>query len=80
MAGKSEVADVNDQQLPSSAEATAKGHNQNVTNTGLTGASALTVRQSIYPITLVTTLFFLWGFAVSSHRSIPIPTYLALWR
>ncbi|KAA8568308.1 hypothetical protein MFRU_029g00330 [Monilinia fructicola] len=32
-------------------------------STGLTGAAALTVRQSIYPITLVTILFFLWGFA-----------------
>lgn len=34
-----------------------------VSNTGLTGASALTVRQSIWPITLVTILFFMWGFA-----------------
>ncbi|KAG9228517.1 putative L-fucose-proton symporter [Amylocarpus encephaloides] len=36
---------------------------QSVSNCGLTGASALTVRQSIYPIALVTLLFFLWGFA-----------------
>ncbi|KAI9646126.1 hypothetical protein NHQ30_005566 [Ciborinia camelliae] len=32
-------------------------------NIGLAGAASLTVRQSIYPITLVTILFFLWGFA-----------------
>jgi MFS transporter, FHS family, L-fucose permease len=38
---------------------------KSVSNQGLTGASALTVRQSITPITLVTLLFFLWGFAVS---------------
>lgn len=34
-----------------------------VSNKGITGASALTVRQSIIPISLVTVLFFLWGFA-----------------
>ena len=34
-----------------------------INDKGLTGASALTVRQSIWPITLVTLLFFLWGFA-----------------
>lgn len=33
------------------------------TNTKLTGASALTIRQSILPCCLVTVLFFLWGFA-----------------
>jgi len=32
-------------------------------NKKLTGASALTVRQSIVPCLLVTVLFFLWGFA-----------------
>ncbi|RMD40369.1 hypothetical protein DV735_g4752, partial [Chaetothyriales sp. CBS 134920] len=36
---------------------------KSIANKGLTGASALTVRQSIYPITLVTLLFFMWGFA-----------------
>ncbi|RMZ75682.1 hypothetical protein DV738_g5324, partial [Chaetothyriales sp. CBS 135597] len=36
---------------------------KSIANKGLTGASALTVRQSIYPISLVTLLFFLWGFA-----------------
>lgn len=39
------------------------GRRRSVANRGLTGASALTVRQSIWPITLVTLLFFLWGFA-----------------
>ncbi|KAL6150364.1 hypothetical protein ACJQWK_00047 [Exserohilum turcicum] len=34
-----------------------------VDNRALTGASALTTRQSIVPVTLVTTLFFCWGFA-----------------
>jgi hypothetical protein len=34
-----------------------------VANEGLSGASSLTVRQSIAPIALVTLLFFLWGFA-----------------
>lgn len=34
-----------------------------VANAGLTGASALTLKQSILPVTLVTTLFFMWGFA-----------------
>lgn len=34
-----------------------------VSNKGITGASALTVKQSIWPITLVTILFFMWGFA-----------------
>lgn len=41
----------------------ATTHPKNISNTGLTGASALTVKQSILPITLVTILFFLWGFA-----------------
>ncbi|KAI1854137.1 hypothetical protein JX265_003542 [Neoarthrinium moseri] len=55
------AVEVHDQRHPSNAEAMA--NRKNVTNTGLTGASALTVRQSIFPITLVTILFFLWGFA-----------------
>lgn len=49
------------QQRPSSADVDYR--RRSVANRGLTGASALTVRQSIYPITLVTLLFFLWGFA-----------------
>lgn len=60
-----DVAEVLDQRRPSTAEATAQQHRKNVSNKGLTGASALTVKQSILPITLVTVLFFLWGFAVS---------------
>ena len=50
---------------PSAADATANmaARRATIANQGLTGASALTVRQSIYPITLVTILFFLWGFA-----------------
>lgn len=49
------------QQRPSHTE--VDGRRRSVANRGLTGASALTVRQSIWPITLVTLLFFLWGFA-----------------
>jgi FHS family L-fucose permease-like MFS transporter len=38
-------------------------HQKSISDHALTGASALTVRQSIFPISLVTLLFFLWGFA-----------------
>ncbi|RMZ85837.1 hypothetical protein DV737_g394, partial [Chaetothyriales sp. CBS 132003] len=48
---------------PRPSQADVDFHRKSVVNKGLTGASALTVRQSIYPITLVTLLFFLWGFA-----------------
>jgi MFS transporter, FHS family, L-fucose permease len=58
-----EVADVLQQRRPSNVEAMAQMHRKSVSNKGLTGASALTVKQSIVPITLVTVLFFLWGFA-----------------
>jgi len=51
------------ERTPSNADAMANQGRKSVVNKGLTGASALTVRQSIYPITLVTILFFLWGFA-----------------
>lgn len=53
------------QRQPSNADAMSNigRRKSTVVNKGLTGASALTVRQSIYPITLVTILFFLWGFA-----------------
>ncbi|KEF58824.1 MFS transporter, FHS family, L-fucose permease [Exophiala aquamarina CBS 119918] len=53
------------QRQPSNADAMSNvgRRKSTVVNKGLTGASALTVRQSIYPITLVTLLFFLWGFA-----------------
>ncbi|KAL2406963.1 L-fucose-proton symporter [Exophiala dermatitidis] len=53
---------INERQ-PSAADGMAHQHRRSVENKGLTGASALTVRQSIFPITLVTLLFFLWGFA-----------------
>lgn len=61
-------SEIADQRQPSNAEAMAHTHRKSVSNRGLTGASALTVRQSILPITLVTVLFFLWGFAVSRHN------------
>ncbi|EXJ92211.1 MFS transporter, FHS family, L-fucose permease [Capronia epimyces CBS 606.96] len=48
---------------PSNADAATNQYRKSIVNQGLTGASALTVRQSIFPITLVTILFFLWGFA-----------------
>lgn len=52
------------QRQPSTAEAMENaGRRSTVANKGLTGASALTVRQSIWPCTLVTVLFFMWGFA-----------------
>ena len=57
------MAKVLDQRRPSNVEAIHQQHRKSVSNRGLTGASALTVRQSIFPIVLVTILFFLWGFA-----------------
>lgn len=66
-------AEVSSQRRPSNVEAMAHQNRKSVSNKGLTGASALTVRQSIIPITLVTILFFLWGFAVSiAPRSAPL--------
>jgi FHS family L-fucose permease-like MFS transporter len=56
-----ELKEVFGQRRPSTIEAVNNQHRMSVSNRGLTGASALTVRQSIYPITLVTILFFLWG-------------------
>lgn len=57
-----EINEVLEQRRPSAAEAMEHTHDKkSVSNRGLTGASALTVRQSIYPIALVTLLFFLWG-------------------
>jgi len=58
-----EIKAVLDQRRPSAVEAMSHQHRKSVANTGLTGASALTVRQSIFPIALVTVLFFMWGFA-----------------
>jgi FHS family L-fucose permease-like MFS transporter len=68
MFGRSEeptVADIASQRRPSNVEAVQNERRKSVSNKGLTGASALTVRQSILPIVLVTSLFFMWGFAVS---------------
>ncbi|KAH8900031.1 glucose/galactose transporter [Thozetella sp. PMI_491] len=66
MLGKNEeptAAEIAQQRRPSTAEAVQNSHRKSVSNKGLTGASALTVRQSLAPIALVTLLFFLWGFA-----------------
>lgn len=52
------------QRQPSVAQAMENtSRRKSVVNKGLTGASALTVRQSLFPVSLVTVLFFLWGFA-----------------
>lgn len=55
------LQEMQEQRTPTNAEVTAS--RASISNGNLTGASALTVKQSIYPITLVTILFFLWGFA-----------------
>ncbi len=49
---------------PSAVEAVElQVRRKSVDNHVVTGASGLTLRQSIVPVTLVTILFFLWGFA-----------------
>ncbi|KAF2184068.1 L-fucose permease Glucose/galactose transporter-like protein [Zopfia rhizophila CBS 207.26] len=49
---------------PSAAEAIAVDRRRkSVSDRQITGASQITTRQSIVPVTLVTVLFFLWGFA-----------------
>lgn len=49
---------------PSAAEAIAVDtRRKSVSDREITGASQITVRQSIIPVSLVTLLFFLWGFA-----------------
>lgn len=49
---------------PSAAEAIAEDtRRKSIDNREITGASQITARQSIVPVALVTTLFFLWGFA-----------------
>lgn len=49
---------------PSVDEAMAlSARRKSVSDRAVTGAAALTTRQSIVPVTLVTLLFFLWGFA-----------------
>jgi len=73
MFGKSEEptpADVASQRRPSNVEAVQHANSKGpVSNRGLTGASSLTVRQSIAPIALVTLLFFMWGFACRSKET-----------
>lgn len=60
-----EISEANDlgQGRSFTTDGTNQQYRKNVSNRGLTGASALTVKQSILPIVLVTVLFFLWGFA-----------------
>jgi FHS family L-fucose permease-like MFS transporter len=60
------IDDVHQQQKrrPSAAEAMSVARRRkSVADNTLTGASQITTRQSIIPVTLVTVLFFLWGFA-----------------
>ena len=60
------IEDVHAQQGrgPSAVEAMAVDRRRkSVSDKLVTGASQLTTRQSIVPVTLVTVLFFLWGFA-----------------
>jgi len=65
-AGEPTLEEVHEQQArrPSAAEAIAADtRRKSVNNREVTGASQITTRQSIIPVTLVTVLFFLWGFA-----------------
>lgn len=48
---------------PSLADVKANSRRKSVSNREVTGASQITLKQSIFPICLVTILFFLWGFA-----------------
>ncbi|OCK82504.1 MFS general substrate transporter [Lepidopterella palustris CBS 459.81] len=60
------MSEVHEQQArrPSAAEAIALDtRRKSVNDKMVTGASQITMRQSIVPVTLVTLLFFLWGFA-----------------
>ena len=59
------ATDVHQQQdrRPSAADALRHKRDKKVSNRQVTGASQLTLRQSIVPVALVTTLFFCWGFA-----------------
>ncbi|KAI4140354.1 MAG: hypothetical protein LQ340_007883 [Diploschistes diacapsis] len=59
------LEDVHEQQArrPSAADALALKRAKKVGNRQVTGASQITLRQSIFPVALVTTLFFCWGFA-----------------
>jgi hypothetical protein len=49
---------------PSAVEAMAQSRRrQSVDDHAVTGAGEITTRQSIIPVSLVTVLFFMWGFA-----------------
>ncbi|KAI9894909.1 MAG: hypothetical protein M1814_000129 [Vezdaea aestivalis] len=48
---------------PSLADVKANSRRKSVSNREVTGASQITLKQSIFPICLVTILFFMWGFA-----------------
>jgi len=49
---------------PSGAEAIVSSHRRrSVDDHVVTGAGEITTRQSIIPVSLVTILFFMWGFA-----------------
>lgn len=68
LAGEQEpsIHEVHEQQArrPSAVEALGFGmRRKSVSDKLVTGASQITTRQSIVPVTLVTILFFLWGFA-----------------
>ena len=58
-----DLAEIMETRRPSNTDAVRAAHRKSVSDRQLTGASNLTVKQSIVPIALVTTLFFLWGFA-----------------
>ena len=60
------IYEVHEQQArrPSTVEVLDFGkRRKSVSDKLVTGASQITTRQSIVPVTLVTILFFLWGFA-----------------
>jgi len=52
------VSEVMNQRRPSNYEAVQRSGKKTQDNTTLTGASALTLKQSLIPLILVTTLFF----------------------
>lgn len=56
--------EVHAERRPSAAEAIQNAsRRKSVRDKEITGASQITTRQSILPVSLVTILFFLWGFA-----------------
>lgn len=52
-----------EERRPSAADAMKHKRDKHVSNQAVTGAAQITTKQSIWPIVLVTILFFLWGFA-----------------